>query len=182
MNKTYLPHQNLFDELQLSMIPIARDLLVINSLLKWVKSTVYGEDLSHNFAWMLSKQLASSPKKQIELLTSLRQSTRDFATPLKELMRHILEFSSFKPVEKALIALHKSYLEVPQIDNEMHLLYLGTDLFQNKELLNKLLLFTEKLLEVKTLNQQLKKLLIDSLIQNLSFTLERPSKIEFQAD
>ncbi len=179
MNKTYLPHQNLFDELQLTMVPITRDLLVINSLLKWVKSTVYVEDLSHNFAWMLSKELASSPKKQIELLTALRQSTRDFASPLKELMRRILEFSTFKPVEKALIALHKSYLEVPQIDNEMHLLYLGTDLFQNKDVLNKLLLFTEKLLEVKELNLQLKKLLIDSLIENLSFTLEKSSKIKF---
>jgi hypothetical protein len=94
-------------------------------------------------------------------------------------MLHILEFSHFKPIEKALISLHKTYLEVPSIDKEMHLLYLGTDLFENKELLTKLLLFTEKLLEVKELNHQLKKLLIDSLIQNLSFSLNKSTKIEF---
>lgn len=179
MNKNYLPHQNLFDELQLSMIPISKELLAINSLLKWIKATLEKQNLTHNFAWILSKDLADSPEKQIEVLTNLRKHTKDYGNPLKELMLHILEFSEFKPIEKALISLHKTFLEVPSIDKEMHLLYLGTDLFQNKELLDKLLLFTEKLLEVKNQQQQLKKLLIDSLIQNLSFSIERSTKIEF---
>lgn len=178
MNKTYLPHQKLFDELLVSMIPISKELLIINSLLKWMKAT-REKNLTYNFAWMLSKELTDSPKKQIELLANLRTHAKDYANPLKELMLHILEFSQFKSIEKALISLHKSYLEVPSIDKEMHLLYLGTDLFQNSELLDKLLLFTEKLLEVKELNQQLKKLLIDSLIQNLSFSLEKSTNITF---
>ena len=173
MDKTFLPHTALFDELQIELTQVSRDLPLVSSMLKWVKATTDKEALPINFGWMLSSELNLSHEKQVEKLSALKARAQDLSRPLKELMQHILQFSHLKQVEKALISLHKSYLEIPQIDNEMHLLYLGTDLFENKELLAKLLLFTEKLTKLQESSLLLKKAILDTLIQNLSMSLDK---------
>ncbi len=175
MDKTFLPHRPLLEELQIALLPLTKDLATVHSMLKWAKTTIEGKDAPTNFAWMLSDGLNLSHENQVEKISSLRKSVQDLSQPLKELMRNILQFSSFKPVEKSLIALHKSYLELPAIDNEMHLLYLGTDLFESQELIEKLLTFTEKLIKLQELSAELKKNLIDSLLKNLSFSLDSDS-------
>jgi hypothetical protein len=171
MNKAYLPHQRLFDELQLAIIPISKDLLVVSSMLKWTKATMTPGQPLHNFAWMFSSDAHLTPKQQVEKISALKKSVQELKIPLKELMHHILEFSTYKEIEKNLISLHKSYLEIPSIDNELHLLYLGTNLFENQDIMNKLLHFTEKLQRFHETSLQLKKSLIDQLLQGLSFSL-----------
>ena len=178
MNKTYLPHRNLFDELQIELTPILRELPLVHSMLKWTKATVDRESLSINFGWMLSNELNLSHEKQIEKISALRMSTQKLSRPLKELMRNILQFSSLKPIEKALIQFHNSYLDIPSIDNEMHLLCLGTDLFENKDLLAKLILFAEKLSKLQEASSMLKKALLDSLLENLTLSLEKNKSIQ----
>ncbi len=171
MSKSYLPHQRLFNELQLVMIPISQELLVVSSMLKWTKTTLSRTEPSHNFAWMFSSNTHLTPKRQMEKISALRKCVQELKPPLKELMHHILEFSAHKQIEKNLIAFHKTYLEIPSIDNELHLLYLGSDLFENQDLLDKLLLFTEKLQKLHESSLLLKKSLLDELLQGLSFSL-----------
>ncbi len=176
MNRSELPCHSLFDELQNAMIPIMRDLPLTHSMLKWANATLNGEEKPINLNWMLSSKMDLSHEKQVEKISSLKTSTLEFSRPLKELMRHILQFSNFKPIEKSLIILHKTYLEIPSIENELHLLYLGTDLLQSKLLVEKLLLYTEKLKKLQETATELKKALLNSLIQNLSFEIE-PDKL-----
>ena len=171
MDESFIPHHPLINELQIAMLPLSRDLPVVHSMLKWAKGTLEQNDLRPSFAWMLTGGLNLSHAAQVEKISALRKSAQEIATPLKELMHNILQFSSFKPIEKALIAFHKHYLEIPAIDNEIHLLYLGTDLFQNKELITRLLEYTEKLIALQEASTVLKKSVIDSLLKNLSFSL-----------
>ena len=178
MDKSFLPHHQLFDELQIVMTQIVRELPVVNSMLKWTKATLDREALPINLGWMLSNNLSLSQEKQAEKLNALRLSIQELSPTIKELMRHILQFSRMKPIEKALIAFHKSYVEIPLIDNEINLLCLGSDLFENRELLSKLLLFTEKLLKLQEASTHLKKALIDTLLQNLSLNFEKASTPE----
>jgi len=172
MKRTDLPCHALFDELQNALIPIIRDLPQTHSLLKWVKTTQNGEEKPINLSWMLTNKMDLSHEKQVEKISSLQKSTLEFSRPLKELMGHILQFSSFKHVEKSLIVLHKAYLDMPSIETELHLLYLGTDLLQDKSLATKLLQYTEKLNKLQGTATELKKALLSTLIDNLSFNLE----------
>lgn len=180
MDKTFLPYRNLFDEIQIVMTPINRDLPTVHSMLKWAKATIDREVLPVNFGWMLSSNIPLSQEKQVEKLSALRLSAQELSRPLKEIMRHILQFSHLKPIEKALISFHKSYQDIPFIDNEIHLLCLGTDLFENKELLEKLLIFTEKLAKLQESSTLLKKALLDTLLQNLSLRLD--STLEYKTE
>lgn len=179
MNNSFLPHRPLFDELQITMTQIIRELPIIHSMLKWTKATIDREALPINLGWMLAGNLNLSQEKQVEKLNALRLNIQELSPTVKELMRHILQFSRVKPIEKALIAFHKSYLEIPIIDNEIHLLYLGSDLFENRELLTKLLLFTEKLLILQEASTHLRKAIIDTLLQNLSLSLDKFPSPEF---
>ncbi len=164
MNRSFLPHEPLFHEIQIAMIPIGQDLLIAQSMLRWAKNTL---ELKEHPTCLFSHN-------PIEKLSSLRKSTQELSRPLKELMLHVLEFSSFKSIEKSLIAFHKIYLTLPQIDSELHLLYLGEDLYSNFELLTKLLLFTDTLAKLVESSLILKKALLDELLNTLSFSLDRP--------
>lgn len=164
MEHAILPHNHLFDELQLAMLPITKELPIIQSLLKWAKSTIDRKETPISLSWIVDNRM------QIETLSSLRKSLQELSHPLKELMSHLPQFFPFKPIKDALITFNKNYLEIPPIDNELHLLCLGADLFENKELLTKLILFTEKSLKLQEAATTLKKALLDELLHNLSFS------------
>jgi len=157
MRKLLLPHEILFDEIQITMLAIAKELPHTQAVLRFAKGLP--TCITHH--------------DPVEKLTTLRKSTKELASPLKQLMHHIAKFSPFKPIEKALIALNKSYLNIPPIDSELHLLILGTDIFENQELVEKFLRFTNSLELLQTDALRLQKAVLNEFLSHITLTLDR---------
>jgi hypothetical protein len=171
MNRSYLPHIDLIDKLQLGALHLANELPILKSMLNWAKEIGDKTEEPKSLAWMISNQaLLTSPQIQIEKIKIIREETNDFGLTLKEIMQHILEFSEFKPIEKILIEMQKSYNEIPFIEGELNLLAFNTDLLENKDLVRKLIEYLTKVQKIIEHTSNLKKCLLENIISNLSYS------------
>jgi hypothetical protein len=176
MNRSYLPHIDLIDKLQLGALQLSKELAIVKSMLNWSKDL---KELHQpkSLAWMLSGQaLLTSPPLQVEKIKMIREEILDLGCTLKELMQHILEFSSFKNIEKTLIEMQKSYNEIPQIEHEINLIAFGEDLLESLGVIEKLIDYIAKAQKVVEHTNQLKKHLLENIISNLAFSLEKEKR------
>ena len=67
MNKSYLPHIDLIDKLQLGALHLAKELPILKSMLNWAKEIGEKTEEPKSVAWMISNEaLLTSPQIQIE--------------------------------------------------------------------------------------------------------------------
>ena len=146
-------------------------------MLNWAKEIGEKTEEPKSVAWMISNEaLLTSPQIQIEKIKMIREETRDFGLTLKEIMQHILEFNEFKPIEKILLEMQKSYNEIPFIEGELNLLAFNDDLLENKDVLVKLIEYLTKVQKMLEHTSNLKKCLIENIILNLSFSPAETTK------
>lgn len=172
-----MPHHDLLDKVQLSVIPIIHELPMMQSLLKWVKHMLDGKSQAHPMGWMLLSEDNWSQEAQIEKLSRLCHSVNELGKSLKPLMSNIQDFAKdHRKIERAIYTLHGAYREIPMIEPDIQLLKMGHTLYDNPDLVAHLFDYAEESSTTLTKASHLKQVLFDEIIDGLS--IQPPIKEE----
>lgn len=172
--KENLPHTELFERLYLALMPIQRQLLIVQSLLKWTLAVLSNREKNYVGCTLFLKHIETK-EKQIGAIALLKGFENEVGFEIKQLMRHLRDFAPFPSIEEALVDLASSYQSLPFIEPDLQLLALSGDLLENKDLIPNLVLYTEKLKEIQTKGFVLKEKIFSEMLNNLSYSFEEPS-------
>ena len=165
-----MPHHELLERVQLSVIPIVHELPPIQSLLKWVKHINEGKTQDHPMGWMVLSEENWSQEAQIEKLTRLCHSVNELGKSLKPLMSNVKDYEeTHKKVERSIYTLHGAYREIPMIEPDIQLLRIGHSLYENPDLVDHLFNYADKTSTTLTKASHLKQVLFDEIMEGLSF-------------
>ena len=173
MKKHPLPYHHLLDQIQLLIPPIAHELPVIQSLLKWILKTLKKDHQMHPMGWMLVHEGKLWQEEQTLKLIRIQECLKELQSPLHVLFIHVRTFTQHhKKIEEAIVALNGAFHEIPLIENELNKLREKPSLFDQPELTEQLFFFTERVREMLTKTSTLKQIMLDEMVQSLSLNIQ----------
>jgi len=181
MEKSFIPHRDLLDDVSISLIPIKLQLPEVSCLLKWLTSIHQNEQsgVTHPTEWIASinPEWTFLFEEKLQGLILLQHFINDMEQPLTRLIEGLADFAPFKELQSAIYNLQQSYSDIPYIETEIALLSSGCNLFEQKELVPTLLYYSDKVttfvLKVKHLNECLLYSLVDATSHSI-FSEEGP--------